>query len=178
MAIDGLGNKGEYQTTVQSDYDGYNESFTQNSNDTYHVDTHATASASASVTPPIPWTSTSNNINANADTEDKQMLWMTRNLPDMDVYVDIYITSGSYNGGEIDVKVYNGSGTHVGGARVASDNSSASWSGVINGITKVVNFNDNSTGTQDGNIDLTVELRPTKSATIDSKSVVTDDIHK
>ena len=159
--------------TAQSDADGYNESVTVEDGETVHVDTKAKASASSSVSQFRPTWTIKQKVYRDYDDGMDNLLhfgelnidWEMYCSPDTNMEPELIV---HYSDGSTQRFYGNGYGTTV------------TWnqSNVNVGLMEFKNDYSGGSGHEQCRVDTTVTINQSKSTSIDSKSVVTEDIHK
>lgn len=162
--------------TVQSDYDGYSEAVTVVDGDTVHVDTHATASASASVSQFQPqWSMTGVDYIAYSDSPNTVVGFGGYTID----YTFGVESNSDYVSPEVTVYYADGTSTRI--LDIGRNDNSWNYYSENNASVDHFELEDGYSGSSSyskisWSIDVTI--LQSKSASIDTKNVVTDDIHK
>ena len=148
------------ETTVVSETDGTTETFDQAGDETYHVDTRATASASANFR-------------------------FSGSVSEVDSASRRFLRANINNSAEVTISLNNVGGHSsaesvgwVNGNRKVQANGrygSNSWSGTVDSLQSIRTTNGSYDAVYDATVEVTIK---NVGATIDSKSVVTEDIHR
>jgi len=160
--------------TAQSDADGYNESVTVEDGETVHVDTHAEASTSAT-----PSTVVFDNWSTQGwgkEEKNKEILTF-RNVNGIQ-NVSYTLKAYEYLSDGVTLSLYNQSGNKIDEVYAYDETKSTSGTGTIGGVKSHIDTGTASTGDFHTNFNYGLRLEKNVSATVDSKSVVTEDIHK